>query len=432
MTQEEKAKAYDEALEKAQKATRAGSDVAMDIVQYIFPELRESEEEKIRNEILIYIGARQDIDLETHNRWCAYLEKQKEQKPVEIDEYKIIEKHITEDSLSSEVNKRLKECGWYVTDEKPAKWGDGDENKLYQAVETLLADKAIALQENPHCKALHRAYDDLIVWLKSLPKRFNFQPKQGWSEEDEKIYNIIIKIIFESKSTLSLEYVDEINNWLKSLPERLNLPSKQEWSEGTKKALDKISDYLKYKGREEDADFIRHLCPQPKKEWSEEDEEHLNSIIESYKELLKDYSANNGVDYIPYNTPVVARTVLNDIKFLKSLPERLNLPSKQEWSEEDYNAILIAIDWLQYYRDTFVATGEAKDEISTCVDRLKSLRPQPKQEWSEEDEGKIEDILLIIKHVTNIPYSGGILTINNEYKDELSKFLKSFVPNAEN
>ena len=74
--------------------------------------------------------------------------------------------------------------------------------------------------------------------------------------------------------------VDDID-WLESLPERFNLG--------------------------------------PKQEWNEEDEEYLDSIIESYKELLKDYSANHGVDYIPYNTPAAARTVLNDIKFLKSL-----------------------------------------------------------------------------------------------------------------
>ena len=73
------------------------------------------------------------------------------------------------------------------------------------------------------------------------------------------------------------------------------------------------------------------LQEQKPAEWSEEDEEHLDSIIESYKELLKDYSANNGVDYIPYNTPVVARTVLNDIKFLKSLhPQPHWKPSKEQ------------------------------------------------------------------------------------------------------
>ena len=47
------------------------------------------------------------------------IEKQKEREPTEIDEYEIIKKHITEGGLSSEVNKRLAECGWYVTEQKP-------------------------------------------------------------------------------------------------------------------------------------------------------------------------------------------------------------------------------------------------------------------------------------------------------------------------
>lgn len=32
-------------------------------------------------------------------------------------------------------------------------------------MEVLLADKTIALRDNPHCKALHRAYDELLDWL---------------------------------------------------------------------------------------------------------------------------------------------------------------------------------------------------------------------------------------------------------------------------
>ena len=83
MTQEEKAKAYDEAIERAKEVYDAYR-FSMDMsnfnptdIEYIFPQLAESEDERIRNEILIYIGARQDIDLETHNRWCAYLENQK-------------------------------------------------------------------------------------------------------------------------------------------------------------------------------------------------------------------------------------------------------------------------------------------------------------------------------------------------------------------
>lgn len=41
----------------------------------------ENKDEKIRNEICIYIGAKQDISLDTHNRWLTWLEKQGEQKP---------------------------------------------------------------------------------------------------------------------------------------------------------------------------------------------------------------------------------------------------------------------------------------------------------------------------------------------------------------
>ena len=54
-------------------------------------------------------------------------------------------------------------------------------------------------------------------------------------------------------------------------------------------------------------------------EWSKEDKERLDSIIESYKELLRDYKACHDVDYIPYNSDTVIRNVVDDVNFLKSL-----------------------------------------------------------------------------------------------------------------
>ena len=49
-------------------------------------------------------------------------------------------------------------------------------------------------------------------------------------------------------------------------------------------------------------------------------------------------------------------------------------------------------------------------------------------EWSEEDEEKINNISEIIEHCTAVPYSGGTLTLNKEYKKELQYFLKSLRP----
>lgn len=49
-------------------------------------------------------------------------------------------------------------------------------------------------------------------------------------------------------------------------------------------------------------------------------------------------------------------------------------------------------------------------------------------EWGQEDKEKIVTISEIIEHCTTIPYSGGTLTLNKEYKKELLCFIKSLRP----
>ena len=91
MTQEEKAKAYDEALERA-RALNNGEDVDVEAgtttCEYIFPELKESEDEKIKELLKHYLEVRrcQTKDNEEYincNHFLAWLEKQGEQ-PKEI------------------------------------------------------------------------------------------------------------------------------------------------------------------------------------------------------------------------------------------------------------------------------------------------------------------------------------------------------------
>lgn len=81
MTQEEKARAYDEALERAKSfQQKFGGDYA----GYIFPELRESEDERIRKELINFILYKaKGVSEEQEHSWVVYLEKQKEQKPAE-------------------------------------------------------------------------------------------------------------------------------------------------------------------------------------------------------------------------------------------------------------------------------------------------------------------------------------------------------------
>ena len=81
MKAEEKAKAYDRAIERAEGLIDFCSDSELKTLEYVFPELAESEDEKIRKEILNYIDKATGC-----KRWVAWLEKQGEP----IDEEKVL------------------------------------------------------------------------------------------------------------------------------------------------------------------------------------------------------------------------------------------------------------------------------------------------------------------------------------------------------
>lgn len=100
----------------------------------LFPELRESEDERIRKEIRDFL-----IDMECKKEWIAHMEKQKEQ--------------------------------------KPAEWSEEDENRLNAVVELL---------ENS--SAIHPNYSrrKLIIWLKSL--------RPSWKPSEEQMAALYIMI----------------------------------------------------------------------------------------------------------------------------------------------------------------------------------------------------------------------------------------------
>lgn len=93
-TIEEKAKTYDEALTKIQEwkkkyvdsNTLSADGTIIKDLEEIFPELRESEEETTRKELLDFVRSfwtDHKEKLPQASRWVSYLEKQKEQKQAE-------------------------------------------------------------------------------------------------------------------------------------------------------------------------------------------------------------------------------------------------------------------------------------------------------------------------------------------------------------
>lgn len=142
-------------------------------------------------------------------------------------------------------------------------------------------------------------------------------------------------------------------------------------------------------------DWIKHIKYEPNSpsiieentEWSKDDEEHLNSLIE----LLPGLTIRH--------------------KWLKSLKDRIQhqLHSPQEWSDEDEETIL---KMMFTFRTRVFPSSE---ECISFIDFLKSLKDkvQPRQNWSEEDER-------IIKRIDSLLYS-----INESEFEDIHTWLKS-------
>lgn len=154
MTQEEKAKAYDEALLRADEAVQKGC-LDKDMFDIIFPP-EESEDERIRKKLIETIGyfRSRGIDQQLCEEFLAYLEKQ---------------------------------------EQKPAEWSEEDEKMIERLITRL---NWITYNTRTDGTSPNITFFDEIDWLKSLRP----QPKQEWSEQNKKWFDAIIKDYDESLS----------------------------------------------------------------------------------------------------------------------------------------------------------------------------------------------------------------------------------------
>ena len=247
---------------------------AQEELDSIFPELAENEDEKTRKELVNFILYKVGhlLDEETEHRFVAYLEKQKEQKPVEpsIDElqrredefynFKIFAaKQATEHHISFvhnfEWNNFCAELLSYFNEkQKPvdtteiahcincpvyekAEWSEEDEEIIgrLRSVVNKLACYTNSLDVNgDYCEGDYAKLDD---WLHNRLKSLRPQPKVEWSKEDQKMLRDVYESLYayqcdlrgdESPDTELLDQVEKEKQWVKSLPERLNLQLKEE------------------------------------------------------------------------------------------------------------------------------------------------------------------------------------------------------------
>ena len=265
MTQEKKARRYDEVIEMAKSwYTDAQIDFKKSL-ESLFPELKEElKSEVIRKAIGYAIGQSTHSDDTLINgvsseEALAWLEKQGEQKPTDEE---------MKELLKTEYEKGRADA---ITEMQKPAWSEDDENRI---------NRLIAYFED---KESFTAEDDVVYanWLKSLKDRV--QPKQEWSEEEEKIINGITNYLC-SHDSCRLDGFDKWYDFLKFLKDRVLPQLKQEWSEEDESlrrrcigAIDmaNLSDYTK----DSLLNWLKSLSPQSWWKPSEEQIEILDMVL---------------------------------------------------------------------------------------------------------------------------------------------------------
>lgn len=199
-------KEYTEALERAKRLRDSKYQTmnAKRVAEEIFPQLAESEDEKIRKALVWHLKA--DVDFVSNGvtkaECIAYLEKQKDQKPagcaddvveeaeeytskVSCGEYGV---EVTEAYIAGVLSERNRGTWWSEKDERMR-------NQLIRDVEHHKKEGLISAKQNKATKALYseieKCYDEKIVWLKSLRP----QPKVELTLLDENIIEAAVAFV---------------------------------------------------------------------------------------------------------------------------------------------------------------------------------------------------------------------------------------------
>ena len=260
MTQEEKAKAYDEAIGKAAALYKASEPMSgcNVILETLFPELKESEDEKIREELIEYIRKTTCVNFigkcskKEAEKFIAWIEKQ------EGCEY------IKKDWLE-----HIKQS-WYKEGFIDGKYSGGT-SKEWTISDAATLKELIDFLENGTAKLQH----DLTRYANWLKNQFTPIEKQGEQKPSDD----------EMKALLRTEYEKGRADAIAEM--------QKEWSEEDESMRTRCIGILGkcYMGElptkvEEELNWLNSLRPQSKNEWSEEDETTLNSILSCIKRCL--------------------------------------------------------------------------------------------------------------------------------------------------
>lgn len=446
MTKEEKAKAYDEVLDRIKSFADGTAEVPMNaknIAEYLAPELAESEDEdeRIRKWLVDCFSAikypfwiHRDFTCE---QILAWLEKQKENTKSSdsvpsdcVSDAKCEDRwHKVGDSLPD--NPREVLCkdeagnyfigryyvgeGWetsnYDDEDKPhhlnppvSKWIDfpSEKQKEQRPAEWSEEDDAA------HTRilgAVAKAFMGVLPtkpskedvrWLKMLPERFNLQRKQEWSEEDnigwDEAFACVTRAEKAAKNEEELQNAVTAENWLKEIKFKYYAnPVKQKRSEKEKKIFKLIEDVIRVYGKTQgkwiggvDMDTLVVFLHRLRDNKSAE---WGDNFEENIRNLLNDkltwHSEDGSMSSTVFIDDKTLKDIISGIWFYVG-KEAMKNPNREipEWSDKDESYLQTVISEMEANKKE--AREYEHKKYDTIILWLKSLRPQPHWKPSEE------------------------------------------------
>ena len=416
---------YENLIEQLKKAKEEhGGYTFSSVIDKIVPELKESEDEKIRKEIIaVFKGKISYTSEEDIKKYIAWLEKKSETRSTDKVEpkFKVDDWCIdNEDDTIFQIVKVLDNtytyktndgeeysCTHYSLENDTRLWTiqDAKDGDVLAAYECYVIFKEID-DLNIKCYCTYHCMNNPMFFVNTLQNKTAFHPatkeqrdllfqkmKEAgyeWDAEKKELKEIkqdptdnvepkfkVGDIISDGISEVEIVSIDKnmynvtigdiendahICNWV------VYFKDQEKW---------KLVEYKSY--NEENK---KH--PQPKQEWNEEDEEILKELVEEVKDQLDSVPSPDCMDK---EDEKVLKQLNKWMNWLKSLKDRVQLQPKQEWSEEDEYQINTILHGLDLKRELHKKEGNQVEEkrYKTQYDWLKSLKPN---NWKPSEDKK--------------------------------------------
>ena len=334
----------EEALQNIKKAI-GFSDTLDESIFTLFPELKESEDEKMIGVIRLALTDVPEERFTTEgtslSKVLAWIEKQKEASKA-IEAVEKIDKYIDEHTINAHDMK----------DSNPDK-------RYYSGWDDALGEMAGILQD---------------VYSEKKKKEQNECPEYCVRS------HCIGCSIYEKKKESLRDFIDDFpysaekeeRDWFKkvyvgkSLGEEFEQKEQkpEEWSEKDEKIRKSIIWVLEvtYPSYREEIDWLKSLHPQSKNEWSEEDRFKLEDAITGIDVGIGFYEREG-------KHPNLLKAIIEAKEWLKSLPERFNLQPKQKWSEEDEDHLKWLCNIIHNFRLHGGLSLKEESELGKWIDK---------------------------------------------------------------